>query len=209
MPTDASLRDAINTAESNGDASNTIVLSTATYVLTDTTLGQIVIQNTSSLPNKTLTIVGQGETSTIIEPGLALWSDRVFEVVGTSQANVTVVFQGLSIEGGNATGGGILGGTAALGGALLIDGGTVEMTHVALTKNRAQGLAGASGAAAGSSQAAGGGGNGDPGRGGGIYLAAGTLSLNNDTISGNFALGGDGGNGGCGSAGIPPTPARR
>ena len=31
-----------------------------TYVLTDTTAGQIVIQNTSSLADKTLTIVGQG-----------------------------------------------------------------------------------------------------------------------------------------------------
>ncbi len=209
VPTDASLRGAIGAAESNGDASNTIVLSTATYVLTNTSLGQIVIQNNSSLPNKTLTIVGQGETSTIIEPGLALWSDRIFEVVGTSQANVTVVFQDLAIEGGNATGGGILGGKAALGGGLLIDGGTVEMTHVALTKNRAQGVAGASGAAAKSGHAAGSGGNGEAGRGGGIYLAAGTLDLNNDSISGNFALGGDGGLGGAGSAGIPPTPARR
>jgi hypothetical protein len=205
-PTDASLRDAINAAESNSDASNTIVLSSATYVLTNTTLGQIVIDNNSSLPNKTLTIVGQGETSTIIEPGLTLWSDRVFEVVGTSQANVTVVFQSLSVEGGNATGGGILGGTAALGGALLIDGGTVEMTHVALTKNQAQGLAGASGAAAASSQAAGSGGNGEPGRGGGIYLAAGTLVLTNDTISGNFAIGGGGGKGGVGSARNPAHP---
>ena len=200
VPTDAGLRAAFSQAEGDGNASDTIVLSSATYVLNNTSLGQIVIQNTSDLSDKTLTIVGQGETSTIIEPSLFLWSDRVFEVVGTSQANVTVVFQDLSIEGGNATGGGILGGTAALGGALLIDGGTVEMTHVALTKNRADGLAGASGAAAASSQAAGNGGNGEPGQGGGIYLAAGTLDLNNDTISGNFAIGGNGGKGGAGSA---------
>ena len=75
-----------------------------------------MIDNSSSLPNKTLTIVGQGEANTIIEPGLANWNNRVFEVVGTSQANVTVVFLNLSIEGGNATDGGILGGKArALG----------------------------------------------------------------------------------------------
>ena len=62
---------AIAAADSNGDASNTIVLSASTYVLTDTTPGQIVIQNSSSLAGKTLTIVGQGEgRRTIIQPGI-------------------------------------------------------------------------------------------------------------------------------------------
>ena len=112
---------------SNGDASNTIILSTATYVLTDTTAGQIVIQNSSSLAAKTLTIVGQGETSSIIEPGTyPSWTTGSSRSSGRARRTMTVVFQGLTIEGGNATGGGILGGNAALGGGLLIDGGTVR-----------------------------------------------------------------------------------
>ena len=102
MPTDASLRNAIETADSNGDASNTIILEAATYVLTDTTAGQIVIQNGSSLPGKTLTIVGQGDGAggTIIQPGTSAWQDRIFEVVGTTGSDISVVFQDLAIEGG-------------------------------------------------------------------------------------------------------------
>jgi hypothetical protein len=196
VPTDASLRGDIEAADSNGYASNTIVLSTATYVLTDRTAGQVVIQNSSSLSAKTLTIAGQGETSSIIEPGTDPWDDRIFEVIGTSPTNMTVVFQGLTIEGGNATGGGTLGGNAALGGGLLIDGGTVSMTRVAVAKDQAVGGAGGDGASAAKSHAAGGGGTGKTGLGGGIYLAAGTLSLNHDTFSEDFAIGGTGGAGG-------------
>ena len=163
VPTDASLRSAIATADSNGDASNTIVLEAATYVLTDTTAGQIVIQNSSSLPSKTLTIVGQGDgaNGTIIQPGTSAWQDRIFEVVGTTGSDISVVFQDLAIEGGNATDGGILGGTAALGGGLLIDGGTVSLTHVAVQGDQADGAAGAA-ARGGKGAGAGHGGAGKP-----------------------------------------------
>ena len=100
-----------------------------------------MIQNTSSLPNKTLTIVGQGDgaSGTIIQPGTSPWQDRIFEVVATTGSNISVVFQDLAIAGGNATNGGILGGTAALGGGLLIDGGTVSMTRVAVQGRRGAG----------------------------------------------------------------------
>ena len=197
-PTDASLRDAIATADSNSDASNTIILEAGTYVLTNTTLGQIVIQNSTSLPSKTLTIVGQGDgaNSTIIQPGTSAWQDRIFEVVGTTGSNISVVFQDLAIAGGIATNGGILGGTAALGGGLLIDGGTVSLTHVAVQGDQADGAAGAAGGAGGKGQAPGDGGAGKPARGGGIYLANGTLILNDSTISHDLALGGAGGSGG-------------
>ncbi len=102
VPTDASLRQVIATADSNGDASNTIVLAATSYVLTNTSLGQIVIQNSSSLPGKTLTFVGQGDgdDGTIIQPGITSWQDRIFEVVGTATAGMTVVFQDLAIAGG-------------------------------------------------------------------------------------------------------------
>ncbi len=196
--TDSSLRAAIAAADSNGFASNTIVLSSGKYVLTDPTAGQVVIQNTSSLPSKTLTIVGAGETSTVIQPDFYPWQDRIFEIVGTAAAGLTVVFQDLSIEGGNATGGGILGGNAALGGGLLIDGGTVAMTRVAVSDNEAQGARGNDGQAGGRGQAGQSGGDGGDGHGGGIYLAAGTLTLNDDVISNNIARGGGGGSGGAG-----------
>ncbi len=125
VPTDASLRNAISQAESNGFANNFIVLEAADYTLTDTKAGQLLIQNTSSLANKTLTIVGQGPSSTIIE-GSPGWKDRVIAVVGTSSVGTTVAFQDLAIEHGHAEGGGILGGTAALGGGVLVDGASVR-----------------------------------------------------------------------------------
>ncbi len=198
VPTDASLRNAIATADSNGYASNTIVLSATTYVLTNTTAGQIVIQNTSGLSNKTLTIAGQGDAAggTIIQPGTSPWQDRDFEVLGTTGSKISVVFQDLAIAGGDATGGGVLGGKAALGGGLLIDGGTVEMTKVAVRNNQAKGADGATGAAGGKGQAPGAGGDGQIGRGGGIYLANGTLILKDSTFSHNVARGGAGGSGG-------------
>ena len=189
---------AIDAADSNGDASNTIVLSAATYVL----------DRQDGRPDRDpehLELAGQdlddrrpGGDQHDHRAGKSSWTDRIFEVVGTSQANVTVVFQDLAIEGGNATGGGILGGTAALGGGLLIDGGTVPMTHVAVSNNEAQGARGADGKAGAAGQAGGNGGDGDDARGGGIYLAAGTLTLNDDLISNNIARGGTGGSGGAG-----------
>jgi len=201
VPIDSSLRADITAANSNIYAVNTIVLADATYLLTDATAGQLVIQNTSSLPSKTLTIVGQGESSSIIEPGITTWNDRIFEVVGTSGVNLTVVFQNLSIEGGNATTGGILGGTAALGGGLLIDGGTVSLTKVTFSNNQAAGAAGPNGAAGAAGLAGGDGGTGQKGRGGAIYLAAGNVTLNSDTINQNLAKAGAGGNGGAGASG--------
>ena len=121
------------------------MLSVGTYGLTNPADGEIVIKNTSSLPTKTLTIVGAGEASTIIQPSVYPWLDRVFEVVSSSGTSLSVTFQELTISGGNATGGGILGGNVALGGAMLIDGGTVRMTNVAVVGNEAQGAAGAAG----------------------------------------------------------------
>src|SRR5258708_33665703 len=61
-----SLRDAINSADSNGDASNTILLAAGTYTLSDTLAGNLQIQDTAAgLSSKTLTIVGQGSANTI------------------------------------------------------------------------------------------------------------------------------------------------
>lgn len=83
-PTDASLRNAIQAADSNGDSTNTIVLWDATYVVTNVSLGPLLLENDSSLPSKTLLIDGQGQSSTIVEPGVSPWNNRIFEISSTS-----------------------------------------------------------------------------------------------------------------------------
>ena len=60
VPTDASLRTAINQADSDSYTSNTIELSASTYLLSNTADGEIVIKDSSSLSDKTLTLAGQG-----------------------------------------------------------------------------------------------------------------------------------------------------
>ncbi len=201
VPTDSSLRSAISEADSDDFAANTIELGASTYVLTDTTEGQVLIENTSQLANKSVAFVGQGAGSTIIEPGVSPWNDRLFEVSATGSQTISVVFQGLTIEGGNAIGGGTLGGSAALGGAILVNGGTVALSGVTLTANRAAGPGGNPGTAGKFGQPGSNGGNGENGQGGAIYLAQGTLSLSGDVITGNVASGGAGGKGGTGGLG--------
>src|SRR5262249_55402260 len=99
VPSDSSLRAAINRADSNGFAFNTILLSASTTVLSDLSSGGIVIENASALPSKTLSIIGQGQTSTIIS-SIYNWQDRIFEIEGTGGQSLNVVMQGLTIEGG-------------------------------------------------------------------------------------------------------------
>jgi hypothetical protein len=198
VSTDASLRAAITTADSNGFAFNTILLSASTYILSDLSSGGLVIENSSSLPSKTLTITGQGQSSTIIGSSFS-WHDRIFEIEGSGGQSLNVVMQGLTIEGGLAENGGILGGNDALGGGLLIDDANVTLANVAVMNNKAQGTPGTPGAATKVVGAAGAaGGKGNNAKGGGFYLASGTLTLFNDKISGNAARGGTGGAGGAG-----------
>ena len=111
---EVSLRNDIAAADSNGFADNVVEL-TGSIRLSDATAGQLVIANATSTP-KTLTIVGQGPSasSTVIS-GSSSWNTRIFEVVGTTAASVTVVFKDLEITGGKAQDGGVLGGNVALG----------------------------------------------------------------------------------------------
>jgi hypothetical protein len=143
LPFDSSLRAAVNAADFNTFAVNIITLSISSlpYVVS---AGQLLIDNTSGLPSKALTIVGQGESSSVIDAG---GTSRVFEIMG-SNSGLLVAFQSLAIEGGDTTNDAGLGlaGNPALGGGLLIDGGTVSLTTVALMNNAANGAAGASGA---------------------------------------------------------------
>ena len=63
--------------------------------------------------------------------------NRVFQIVSSQGAAVTVSFQNLTVQGGGATDGGVLGGGADLGGGFLIDGGDVTLSNVTVKSNRA------------------------------------------------------------------------
>jgi len=207
VPTDASLRNAIQQADSNSYAYNTILLSASTYLLTNSADGEILITNASSLASKTLTIAGQGSGSSIINSNFD-WRGRIFEILGSSSSALNVVFQGLAIEGGNAQDGGALGGNAALGGGLLIEDAAVTLQSVAVQNNQAAGIHGSTGSAGQPGSAGGKGGDGQSAKGGAIYLASGSLVLSGDTISQNSALGGQGGEGGKGGGqGTKSAPA--
>ena len=207
VPTDASLRTDIGLADTNGKAFNTVILSASTYDVSNRSAGGLLIQNASSLPSKTLTITGQGQSSTVIS-SIFNWKDRIFEIVGTGGQSLNVTIENLTIQGGHAINGGILGGDDALGGGLLVDDANVTLTDDLVQNNVAQGAAGAAGIAGKLGATGGAGGNGKNARGGGIYVASGMLSLFNDTLSGNAARGGAGGAGGAGGGqGTKSAPA--
>jgi hypothetical protein len=197
LPFEASLQAAIDAAESDGDASNVIELSVSTnpYAVTN---GPLLIQG-SGRPGSTLTFVGQGVSSTIISGEQA---GRIFQIGGVG-SSPTVVFQDLTIEDGYATDDGGLGlpGDPAVGGAMLIAGGSVSMAGVSLLDNEAGGAHGVNGVPGtwGLGNPGGDGGTGGDAMGGAVYLGAGSLTLSNSTIDGDFAQGGAGGQGGQGS----------
>ncbi len=195
---DAGLRAAILAADTNGDPSNTINLAAGKYLLTDTSAGDLVI-NSGASP---LTIAGAKESTTIIEPSPTVsWKTRIFDIEGSG----TVTFKNLTIEGGNLQAAPGNNPVTAQGGGLLVDGGQVKLSNVAVVKNVAHGatgIGGGGGAAGGSGQQPGPGGGGQKGfdaQGGGIFLAGGTLDLLSSQVTGNQAIGGAGGAGGKGA----------
>jgi hypothetical protein len=105
--------------------------------------------------------------------------------------------------GANRGPGGVGGsGDAAWGGGMYVAAGIVTLNNDILSSNKAQGGGGGIGGGAGSTprqrHTAGAGGAGGVASGGGMYVAAGTVTLNNDILSSNKAQGGVGGNGGVG-----------
>ncbi len=196
VPTDASLRTAISEADSNGHSFNTIILSASRYLLSDKSAGGLMIGNASSLPAKTLTITGQGQTNSVIG-SVFNWHDRILQINGSPGHALSVTLQNLAIQGGHAFNGGVLGGTTGLGGGLLITDAAVTLANVLVQNNEAHGDFGATGAAGVAPGSKGTqGGAAQNANGGGIYLASGTLSLWGDTFLGNDAQGGKGGHGG-------------
>ena len=104
-------------------------------------------------------------------------------ISGNNRVEVLSVASGVTAS---LTGLTISSGWASQGGGLSIDGGEVSLTNVSVINNQAVGAAGAAGADGGGSSVGGTGGNGGSGLGGGVYLAAGSLTLNGDLIASNL-----------------------
>ena len=119
LPVDQSVRNDFAAAGSNADPINNLLLVySATY---DVSGGQIVLQNTSQMANKTINVQGMGMGKSVISAG---GQNRDFEILGMTPgglSNLTVFFQNLTISGGTArdagglllpTGSGVGGGAA-------------------------------------------------------------------------------------------------
>jgi hypothetical protein len=180
-----SLRSAIEASNARG-GSNTIVVPQGTLLLS---LKDLKPDGTSSvelgITKGTLDIKGAGIGRTIID---AQSLDRVLEVLGGK-----VTLSGLTIQNGKAD----------IGGGILKDTGSLTLSQVQVTNNVAigtDGLRGFDGINTGKLQLPNGGNGlaGSAGQGGGIFNAAGSLSLTNSLITSNRATGGRGGNGGSG-----------
>ena len=184
-----SLRSAIMAADAKG-GNNTIILPAGTFTLTipatgpdDVTTGDLDITGN-------LTIKGKNAARTVID-GNNL--DRVFQILGGR-----VSISNLTIQHGRIVG---------EGGGILNSGGTVKLTAVRILNNVAVGVSGSKGADGVISGTSGDGGNGgsgtggSDGEGGGIFNAAGALSISGGTIASNAAVGGTGGDGGDGGEG--------
>jgi hypothetical protein len=198
--TDSGVTGELRYAVNNACAGSTIDLSALT--------GKITLSSRLRLDDS-LTIKGPGANSLAIDGG---GSTRLFFIGGG-----TVSISGLTLQnglgkGGDSSGGG---GGAGMGGAIYQNGGSLTISGVAFSGNKAQGGTlnnapgsggggfGGGGAYLGSEGGSGGFGGGSAGFpgltgsgagfGGAIFEYAGTLTLTNDTFNGNSAVGGSGG----------------
>ena len=82
-------------------------LTTSTWSIRRATcsLAELVIQNTSTLGNKTIKWIGHDEFAVTTPVINAKQTSRVFDILGMKGAttNLSLLFQGLAIEGGLAT----------------------------------------------------------------------------------------------------------
>jgi hypothetical protein len=170
-------------ADSTDDVVN-IVLGAGTYSLS---LGQLEISNTTAMVNLLGTgTSGAGASVITIADGS---TSRVFQV----DAGTTVLLRNVAITHGQSD----LGGAIFTSGDLTLDSALID-------GNEALGGAGTDG---GSTGVPGvgmpglDGGEGGPARGGGIYVAGGSVALKNSTLSNDIAQGGVGGAGGVGGNG--------
>jgi CSLREA domain-containing protein len=187
--TDCTLREAVNAANANADTSTITFAPNVTDAIT-LTLGQLTI-------NQNTIIKGPGAGVLAINGNN---SGHAFNVLGG-----TVLISDLTITNCHNTGaagsaGASNGGTGGTGGNAL--GGAIytqtalTLSNCWVTGNTAQGGAGGVGGADDVNNPAGTGGHGGAGYGGGIYnFGLNPLTLVNCTLSGNSAIGGNGGDG--------------
>ena len=177
----ADLVSAINSANTNGDPSNTIDL-TGTYDLST------VNNNTSGpvgLPAITsnLAIVGNASSGAVIERSTA-GGTPAFRLLYVSAAG-SLSLEDLTLSGGMAQGfaggssdqGGGGGGGAGMGGAVYDNGGTFTAEGVTFTNNQAVGGQGGDSGSAGSIIGGGGGGQGGAGKNGAARRGCGQRPL--------------------------------
>ncbi len=190
-----SLRSAIEAANAHKGA-DTIVVPAGTYTLSIAGANEDGDLTGDLDVSGPLTVKGSGAASTIVN-GNHL--DRVFQVLSGK-----VSISGLTIEGGLVQGN---------GGGLLNSGGQVTLSKVTVSGNESDGapatgvglpLPGNAAAqpAATPIGVVGGLGSPTPGEGGGIFNAAGSLTLINCTVGTNRAVGAAGTNGAGGAAGV-------
>jgi len=168
-----------------------IMLPSNSYeILSTSSLWQLVAEVPAACE---LTIIGTGSSQTTITTDGG--GERVFYVGGSG----SLVLQNLIVTGGHTVnsynGGG--------GGIYLNPGATLTLNMVSVTGNKAGFTGTASAGANGTWNNSGGNGaNGNPGYGGGIYMAGGTLNLlSNSSVTGNTVSGQNGGKGGNGGQG--------
>ncbi len=137
--------------------------------------------------NQTIIIEGQGVGVTIID-GKQL--DRLFHV----HSGVTAIFRNLTITNGKAYDNGFAGTLpderSAMGGAILVESGTLQLENVELRLNTALGAEGIVNR------------NGRDARGGAVAAVQSTVVVNNSTFFDNRANGGTGGYGPDGTNGV-------
>jgi hypothetical protein len=164
------IRYCITQADQAANASSTITFDTAKTGSTITlTHGELVISDK-------MTITGPGASSLMISGNNA---SRLFDVASGG----SLTLQKLTLSGGLAKGTG----ASAEGGAIY-SSGTLALSGVTVKSNEALGSNVAW------TQPGGAGGFGASAYGGGIYVAAGSVTLTDDTLSSNNAVGGNGGN---------------
>ncbi len=152
------LQSAIQAADGNSDASNTINLAAGTYTLSAGV--ELLIQDQPDTA-RTLSLVGAAENTTILTGGSKA-TNRIFEIIGNS--NLTVRIQNLTITGGNVVGatgsagaagvsgqnGGAGGkGGEAEGGGIYLASGSLTLTNVTVRGNSVSGGKGGAGGAGG------------------------------------------------------------
>jgi hypothetical protein len=174
----SSLRAAIAEADSNADAVNTIVLAAGTYSITGSTLA--IADQAATVPAKTLVIEGVAGQTTIANS-----DQQAFSITSAAGAGMTATIENVTITGGTVE---AAVGSDSEGAGLLIDGAAVSLDHVTISNETTfggpllqfdpiQGMT-PPGIPPGN------------GRGGAVYLAGGTLSLQDDAFTNDSAKGG-------------------